>query len=72
MKLPDRALRVSLALVLSLSGIKLLDPPGANAIILTVISVALIVGIGLAIRNYTRRGIAAAAEAADATRPELL
>ena len=35
-KLPDRALRVSLALVLSLSGIKLLDPPGANAIILTV------------------------------------
>jgi uncharacterized protein len=72
-KLPDRALRVSLALVLSLSGIKLLDPPGANAIILTVISVALIVGIGLAIRNYTRRGIAAAAEAAgSATRPELL
>ena len=37
-KLPDRALRVSLALVLSLSGIKLLDPPGANAIILTVVS----------------------------------
>ena len=36
-KLPDRALRVALALVLSLSGIKLLDPPGANAIILTVI-----------------------------------
>jgi uncharacterized protein len=72
-KLPDRALRVSLALVLSLSGIKLLDPPGANAIILTVISVALIVGMGLAIRNYTRRGIAAAAEAAaSATRPELL
>src|SRR6478752_9466405 len=71
-KLPERSLRVTLALVLSLSGIKLLDPPGANAIILTVISVALIVGISLAIRNYTRRGIAAAAEAADAaTRPDL-
>ena len=37
-KLPDRALRVALALVLSLSGVKLLDPPGANAIIVTVIS----------------------------------
>ena len=36
-KLPERALRVSLSLVLSLSGIKLLDPPGANAIIITVI-----------------------------------
>ena len=31
-------------------GIKLLDPPGANAIILTVISVALVVGISLAVR----------------------
>ena len=44
-KLPDRSLRVTLALVLSLSGIKLLDPPGANAIILTVVAVALVVGI---------------------------
>ena len=70
-KLPDRALRVSLALVLSLSGVKLLDPPGANAIIVTVISVALIVGISLAVRYYIRRGVdAAAAEAAG--RPEPL
>ena len=73
-KLPDRALRVSLALVLSLSGIKLLDPPGANAIILTVSRVALIVGISLAIRSYIRRGIAAAPTAAAdaASRPEPL
>jgi uncharacterized membrane protein YfcA len=65
-KLPDRALRVALSLVLSLSGIKLLDPPGANAIIVSVIGVALLVGIGLAIRWYVRRGIAAAAASAPA------
>lgn len=72
-KLPDRSLRVTLALVLSLSGIKLLDPPGANAIILTAISVALVVGIGVGIRNYIRRGVAtasaAAAEAASSPEP---
>ena len=63
-KLPDRALRVTLALVLSLSGIKLLDPPGANAIILTVVAVALVVGIALAVRSYIRRGVAAASTVA--------
>jgi len=73
-KLPDRALRVALALVLSLSGVKLLEPPGANAIILTVITVALIVGISFAVRHYLRKGIAAAAAAAPepATRAEPL
>jgi len=60
-KLPERSLRVCLSLVLSLSGIKLLDPPGANAIIITVVTAALIVGISLAIRSYIRRGIDAAA-----------
>ena len=56
--------------MLSLSGVKLLDPPGANAIIITVITVALIVGIGLAVRNYVRRGVAAAAaEAASSPEP---
>ena len=54
-KLPDRALRVSLALVLSLSGVKLLDPPGANIIILTVIAVAVGVGLALAARWTIRR-----------------
>jgi uncharacterized membrane protein YfcA len=68
-KLPDRALRVSLALVLSLSGVKLLDPPGANIIILTVIGIAVGVGLALAARWYIRR--AAAAAAADpASEPE--
>ena len=55
-KLPDRALRVALALVLSLSGIKLLDPPGANLIILAIVGIALAVGIGLAAQWYLRRG----------------
>ncbi len=65
---------MTLALVLSLSGIKLLDPPGANAIILTVVAVALVVGISLAIRSYIRRGIEAASAAAAeaASRPEPL
>ena len=60
--------------MLSLSGIKLLDPPGANAIIITVVTAALIVGISLAIRNYIRRGIdaAATATAEAASRPEPL
>ena len=73
-KLPDRALRVTLALVLSLSGIKLLDPPGANAIIATVVTGALIGGIAVAVRSYLRRGIEAAATAAAeaASRPEPL
>jgi uncharacterized membrane protein YfcA len=44
-KLPDRSLRVALALVLSLSGIKLLEPPGANAIIITMAAAAVVVGI---------------------------
>jgi hypothetical protein len=56
-KLPDRALRVGLALVLSLSGVKLLDPPGANAIVLTVITIALVVGLSFAARWYLRRAL---------------
>ena len=59
-KLPDRALRVMLALVLSLSGVKLLDPPGANLIILAVAGVALGVGIAFAVRWHLRRRAASA------------
>ena len=58
-KLPDRALRVCLALVLSLSGVKLLDPPCANAIIIAVGSVAIVTGLALAARWYVRRGLGA-------------
>ena len=43
---------------------KLLDPPGANIIILTVIGVAVGVGLALAARWYIRRAAAVAAEPA--------
>ena len=64
-KLPDQALRVALALVLSLSGVKLFDPPYANAIIIVVSSIAIVTGLSLAARWYVRRGLAAPAVAAD-------
>ena len=51
-RLPDRALRVTLALVLALAGVKLLEPPGANAIILVVAGVAIATGLLLALRRY--------------------
>lgn len=64
-KLPDQALRVALALVLSLSGVKLLDPPYANAIIIAISSIAIVTGLALAARWYVRRGLAVPAVAAD-------
>jgi len=39
-KLPDRALRIALSTVLFLAGIKLLDPPGANAVVVAAIGAA--------------------------------
>ena len=51
-KLPDRALRVALALVLALAGVKLLEPPAANAIVLAVGGAALAAGLLLALRRY--------------------
>jgi len=69
-KLPERALRVALALVLSLSGVKLLDPPGANLIILTVVGTALVVGLGVAGMRYARRDAGVAPVADPVTGPE--
>ena len=69
-KLPDRALRVTLSLVLSLSGIKLLDPPGANAIIISVVAVALAVGLGLAARRSLRRTLPPVAPPEVVSEPE--
>jgi uncharacterized protein len=54
-KLPDRALRVALALTLALAGIKLLEPPGANAIVVTVAVAALLVAGGLLLRRALSR-----------------
>ena len=51
MRVPDRALRVALAVVLALAGMKLLDPPGANAIVLTVAVVAVLAGLAAVLRR---------------------
>lgn len=69
-KLPERSLRVTLALVLSLSGVKLIDPPGANLIIISVVSVALVVGLGLAAWRYAQRGTAPTAPTEAVAGPE--
>jgi uncharacterized protein len=62
-RLPDRALRIALSLVLSLAGVKLLDVPGANAIVVTVAAVALVVGVvALALRRGRRPAPAPAPE----------
>ena len=53
-KLPDRALRVALSLVLSLAGVKLIDPPGANAIVIAVTVLALLAGAALLARRAVR------------------
>jgi uncharacterized protein len=43
-KLPDRAMRVALATVLFLSGVKLLEPPGADAIVAAVVVLSVLAG----------------------------
>ena len=54
-KLPDRSLRVALALTLALAGVKLIDPPGANAIVIAVAVGALITAIVAGSRRLARR-----------------
>jgi uncharacterized membrane protein YfcA len=54
-RLPDRALRIALAATLTLAGVKLLDPPGADAIVIAGAAVALVAG-AVAIARSARRG----------------
>ena len=61
-RLPDRSLRVALALTLGLSGIKLLEPPGANVIVIAIASCALVAAIVAATRRLASARVAAAAE----------
>jgi uncharacterized membrane protein YfcA len=49
-KLPDRSLRAALALTLGLAGLKLLDPPGANAVIIAVAAGAALVAVAAGVR----------------------
>jgi uncharacterized membrane protein YfcA len=55
-KLPERALRTSLALVLGLSGVKLLALPGANGIIVGIAALALILGAITVVRRMLAAG----------------
>ncbi len=60
-RLPDRLLRTALAATLTLSGIKLLEPPHANAVVVTglILAVAAFAAWGL-VRRFGRRLVAAA------------
>jgi hypothetical protein len=53
-KLPDRALRIALAATLTLAGVKLVDPPGADVILIAGIAAA-----GLAAVVVTARWLVA-------------
>lgn len=55
-KLPDRTLRVLLAATLTLAGVKLVDPPGANSIVISGVLLALLwAGVSL-VRWLAGRG----------------
>jgi uncharacterized membrane protein YfcA len=54
-KLPERALRVGLAATLLLSGIKLLDPPGSDVLVVVSLGVALVGGVLVGVRRLNRR-----------------
>jgi hypothetical protein len=56
-RLPERALRVALAATLTLAGLKLLDAPGANGIILVVAGVAVAATVVAGVRALMRRGV---------------
>jgi len=55
LRVPDRGLRVGLAATLLLSGIKLIDPPGSDGIVLAGLGLALLGGVYLGVRALNRR-----------------
>jgi uncharacterized membrane protein YfcA len=54
-RLPERALRVGLAATLLLSGIKLLDPPGSDVLVVAALGTALLAGAVFGVRRLNRR-----------------
>jgi uncharacterized protein len=54
-KLPERSLRVALAATLLVSGIKLLDPPGSDVLVVAALGAGLLVGAYVAVRAVNRR-----------------
>jgi uncharacterized membrane protein YfcA len=55
-KLPDRALRIALAATLTLAGVKLVDPPGADAIVLAGAIAAAIAALAATMMWLVSRG----------------
>ena len=54
-RMPERALRISLATVLTASGIKLVDPPAADVVAFTVLGVGFVTGVVVAVRGWASR-----------------
>jgi uncharacterized membrane protein YfcA len=66
-KLPDRALRIALAATLTLAGIKLVDPPGSDGILVAGAAIAAIAALYATARWLAGRGTVVAADP-DSTR----
>ena len=62
-KLPERGLRAALALTLGLAGLKLIDVPGANAIVIVASAGAVLVALVALVRYVIRRPALAAGKA---------
>lgn len=58
-RMADRALRVGLAATLLLSGLKLLDVPGADPLILATLAGGLLLGLGVLVRSIARATVLA-------------
>jgi uncharacterized membrane protein YfcA len=69
-RLPDRTLRAALALVLFLAGVKLVDPPYADAIVVAVASAALAAGAAIGALRLLRPSPAPAGAAAGTRRSD--
>jgi uncharacterized membrane protein YfcA len=61
-RLPDRSLRIALALTLALSGVKLLEPPGANAIVISIVGCALVAALVAGTRRLVNGRVATAVD----------
>ena len=64
-RLPDRSMRTLLAATLTLAGVKLVDPPGANAVVIGSAAVAVIAVLVALVRWLGSRGVAPAATGTD-------
>jgi uncharacterized membrane protein YfcA len=54
-KLPERSLRMGLAVTLAVAGLKLLEVPGADAIIVAALAAAAVTGVVVIVRRVSRR-----------------